>query len=195
MEYIIEHTLTADTRETIRYELINLFLKERSGLDIDSDGTRPTYKYIVENLSPYIIYLKRPAYLNKGFDFIVNVENMYFKNGDKKKHRNPSHEDIINILLWYKNNNPKFYPEIQQYIQMIYNCQNIDISLTNRLPPFINYNGERIPIILILYCVKWLFIEQDITYWNYSGRNMLFSYLVDAGLIGKDINAIQPTLQ
>lgn len=58
-------------------------MQERSGLDIDSDGTRPTYKYIVENLLPYIICLKRPANLNKGFDdFIVNVEN---KNVSKDK--------------------------------------------------------------------------------------------------------------
>lgn len=33
------------------------------------------------------------------------------------------------------------------------------------------------PIETILKVVKWLFIEQDVTYWNWSGRSMLYSGL------------------
>jgi hypothetical protein len=28
---------------------------------------------------------------------------------------------------------------------------------------------------LIFECVKWLFEEQDVTYWNYSGRTMFYN--------------------
>jgi hypothetical protein len=28
---------------------------------------------------------------------------------------------------------------------------------------------------MIIKTIKWLFIEQDIRYWNYSGRDMLWS--------------------
>lgn len=184
MLYTINYTLASNTRQNIRKELVNLFLKEKSGLDLDIDGTRPTYKYVVENLGIYSVYLQRPANLNKGFDFIVNVETIYFKIGDGRRHRNPTHNDIVNILLTYKYQNSDIYPTIQNLIRQIYDCQNIDINnLTCNLPTFINYDGERIPIALILCCVKWLFIEQDITYWNYSGRNMLFLYLQDNRLV------------
>ena len=29
------------------------------------------------------------------------------------------------------------------------------------------------PVEMLLKVIKWFFIEQDIRYWNYSGRNML----------------------
>jgi hypothetical protein len=29
------------------------------------------------------------------------------------------------------------------------------------------------PFEMLLKILKWLFIEQDITYWNYDGRQML----------------------
>ena len=35
----------------------------------------------------------------------------------------------------------------------------------------------------ILKIVKWLFLEQDVTYWNYSGRAMLYQSLKDNGLV------------
>ena len=184
MLHIIQYTLTSETRESIRQELTNLFLQERSGLDLDSDGTRPTYKYIVENLHPYDIYLRRPANLNKGFDFIVNVETMYFKIDDGRRHRNPSHRDVVNILTSYKALNNGVYTNIQSLISSIYQCENVNIgNLTANYPPFTNYDGEKIPIAVILCCIKWLFIEQDMTYWNYSGRNMLFSHLQNNGLV------------
>jgi len=39
------------------------------------------------------------------------------------------------------------------------------------------------PIAIILLAIKWLFIEQDITYWNWSGRNMLMNSLKDKELV------------
>jgi hypothetical protein len=34
------------------------------------------------------------------------------------------------------------------------------------------------PCDLILAVLKWLFIEQDIRYWNYSGREMLWNSIL-----------------
>lgn len=31
--------------------------------------------------------------------------------------------------------------------------------------------------------IKWLWIEQDVTYWNFSGRAMLYQSLKEQGLI------------
>lgn len=182
MLHTISYALTSNTRQGIRKELVELFLNEMAGSGTGDNTSK--YIYIVENLGIYSIYLQRPAPLNKGFDFIVCVESMYFKINDGRRHRNPSHADVVNILTAYKIQFSDIYPTIQSLIWQIYNCQNIDINhLSCNLPTFTNYDGEQIPIALILYCIKWLFIEQDITYWNYSGRNMLFSHLQNNGLV------------
>ena len=36
-----------------------------------------------------------------------------------------------------------------------------------------------LPVDYVLKTVKWLFIEQDSRYWNYSGRNMLWGLVPD----------------
>lgn len=181
MLHTISYALTSNTRQDIRKELVELFLNEIAGSGTGDNTSK--YIYIVENLGIYSIYLQRPT-RNYGFDFKVNVESMYFKINDCRRHRNPSHADIVNILTAYKTQYGNIYPSIQSLIWQIYNCQNIDINhLSCNLPTFTNYDGEQIPITLILYCIKWLFIEQDITYWNYSGRNMLFSHLQNNGLV------------
>jgi len=35
---------------------------------------------------------------------------------------------------------------------------------------FHDFEGTEHPIEIILLAVKWLFMEQDCAYWNYSGR-------------------------
>ncbi|MCX2717476.1 hypothetical protein OQH61_06990 [Helicobacter sp. MIT 21-1697] len=181
----IEYSLKANTREEIRKELVCLFLQEKSGWDFDEG--KSTYKYIVERIEQYVIYLQRPAPLNKGFDFIVNVENMYFKLNDSRRHRNPSHKDIVYILMIYKQSFAREYSKIQELIKRIFLCENFNIAKeVQDLSPFVNYDGEAIPIAVILCCIKWLFIEQDVTYWNWSGRSMLFNHLQESGLVFDD---------
>ena len=183
MLHILNYNLQSSTRQAIREELICLFLKEEPGFKFDENNLNPTkYIYVVETIENYKIYLQRPAQLNKGFDFIVNVENMYFKFEDKRRHRNPSHQDITKILLSYRQY--KEYYKIQNIINKIFKCENLNIvKETENLPCFINYDNEQIPIAVILYCIKWLFIEQDITYWNWSGRYMLFKHLQQSNLV------------
>lgn len=54
-------------------------------------------------------------------------------------------------------------------INKVYNCE--DITL-NEIKQFDFKSG--ISTETILYVIKWLFIEQDVTYWNWSGRAMLY---------------------
>lgn len=42
--------------------------------------------------------------------------------------------------------------------------------------------GKGEETIRILKAIKWLFIEQDIRYWNYSGRNMTWGIVPSADL-------------
>lgn len=70
---------------------------------------------------------------------------------------------------------------IKPIIDMIYNCQNVNLSTTGF--KFLDYTTQSHPIEIILLSLKWLFIEQDITYWNTSGRAMLYSKLQSNNLV------------
>lgn len=48
---------------------------------------------------------------------------------------------------------------------------------------FLDYEGKEHPIEIIILAVKWLFMEQDCAYWNYSGREMFYTALKDNGLV------------
>ena len=68
-----------------------------------------------------------------------------------------------------KKENATQYHKLFSIIKKIYNCEPINNEEMN--VPFINgYTSE-----LIIKTLKWLFIEQDIRYWNYSGRDMLWN--------------------
>jgi hypothetical protein len=55
-------------------------------------------------------------------------------------------------------------------IDGVWSCQEPDAVLKA-----IDKNAfhQGFPVEMVLKILKWLFIEQDITYWNYDGRQML----------------------
>ncbi|MEN6618352.1 MAG: hypothetical protein ABFC28_02475 [Rikenellaceae bacterium] len=164
-------TILASDRKDFRKQLINHFLEEEPG-----QGTGDLcshYIYYVETLSSgNRVYLKRPAVLNKGFDFEVHVENMNF--GTSRSSSMPSHKKITEDLQAKKQENNELFNEVYKLIDDIYDCKEVDIDIIKKL----NFKTGH-PIEAILFAIKWLFIEQDMTYWNWSGRNMLYSGLIE----------------
>jgi len=118
------------------------------------------------------IYLKRPAVLNKGVDFTVHVEDIRFRQKGASVDM-PSHSDIVDDLIAKLNADPSIYSNIKELITDLYNCRNVTVQqcLQNSINAGLLTTDE------VIMAVKWLFIEQDVTYWNWSGRNMLFSGL------------------
>ena len=175
MEYSISTTIKATDREGYRYKLITLFLNEKHG----SSKEVMSYLYYVETLSDgRRIYLKRPTALNKGVDFEVRVENQQFRYG---KYGNtistgnrPSHSDIITDLANKKKENSRSFALLKDLVAKVYNCQDITKDEINNC----DFKGG-MPTEMLLLVLKWLFIEQDITYWNRSGREMLFNGLLE----------------
>jgi hypothetical protein len=156
-----------ETRKDIRKNLVLIFLDEEPGTG--KGEACSIYEYTVETLSNgEFVYLKRPARLNKGFDFEVNVSNTNF--GKKRKTTRPNHDTIFKDLSSKKNENPKEYLKLRLLIDNLYHCSVVTDEEMNKL----NFQSGY-PVDLILKSIKWLFIEQDITYWNWSGRNMLYS--------------------
>ena len=167
------HTVTIieKTRADYRRTLTELFLSEAPG----APGLPTKYEYNVEkDNAGNIIYLKRPTNLNKGFDFEVRVSNMRFKhinkNGRISYSNRPSHDNIIDDLAEKKAEDSSQFTLLLTVIDAIFNCVEIDPQIYCKFSFRSGY-----PVDMICKCIKWLFIEQDITYWNWSGRNMQYN--------------------
>jgi len=83
-------------------------------------------------------------------------------------------------LICCRNECPDEYDAVRDAIVSIYECDDIDLSHINAY--FLDVEGTEHPIQIILLAIKWLFMEQDCAYWNYSGRRMLFEELYESGL-------------
>ena len=175
--YTCNYILPSGNRYQKRQALISCFLNEEAGTGRGDDASR--YQYNVESYGDYGIFLKRPTQLNKGFDFTVNVHGMYFKKN--RRYSNPSHNDIFEALICCRKECPDAYDSVRDAIVSIYECDDIDLSRINAY--FLDFEGTPHPIQVILLAIKWLFMEQDCAYWNYSGRRMLFEGLSESGLV------------
>ena len=180
----LSFTIEAYSREDYRRLLADLFLNEKPG----REGESSQYIYYVEEDNEgHRIYLKRPTNLNKGFDFEVRVENVMFLHVSKSsivsiansfpnpkisKSNRPSHDNIIEDLMLKKKENPFLFNKLRQYLEKIYICKEVSYG---DLGVYGFKSGY--PVDLIFKCIKWLFIEQDITYWNWSGRAMFYKSL------------------
>jgi hypothetical protein len=161
-------TIIHKTRKALRDALIQEFLKEDGGYIKDGIKFVQAYRYYVESLkNGKRVYLQRPAHLNKGMDFQVCVEGLLkYKNGKDKP---PSHSDVIEDLKLKKSQNLKEFKQLKEFIDKVWNCEEPnDILKTNNLSFTNGFSVEE-----ILKILKWLFIEQDMTYWSFDGRDML----------------------
>jgi hypothetical protein len=87
-------------------------LKEEPGTGKGDAATH--YTYYVERLSDgKRIFLTRPGFLNKQFDFVINVEGVNFNNkGSGRTRTNPTQDYISSDLEVKKNNNPENYKKL-----------------------------------------------------------------------------------
>lgn len=172
--------LISFSREDARKQVVLFFLEEAYGSG--SGELCSKYEYIVESYNEYKVILNRPAPLNKGFDFIVNVHGLFFKGDSKRRHTNPSHNDIVLALKEVQSNVSEVeYNKVKEMIKKIFKLEDFDIHETDNLY-FTDADGIQRPIAIVILAIRWLFIEQDITYWNWSGRSMLMNKLLEEGL-------------
>lgn len=168
---LLGYSASRDTRE----RLIRQFLCEEPGTGSGRMASR--YAYEVERMScGATIVLKRPAALNKGMDFTVHVSGCRFRNRGMVDA--PSHADVIKDLVEKKQKNPNAYGGIAKILRELFNGAdpNCNIWPANWVP-------AGLAIEQICLATKWLFIEQDVTYWNWSGRAMLYGALQERNLV------------
>ncbi len=167
-DFEIEWHLTGDNREKLRKAVVNQFLSEPCGYWKNGVKHVTRFRYYVERLADgRRIFLLRPTFLNKGIDFQVWVEKF-----DSVNDKRPSHKDVFRDLELKMRHNPESVPRIHKLIEEVWNCKEPDSLLEAK--DNTNFT-EGFPVEMLLKILKWLFIEQDITYWNYDGRAMLKS--------------------
>jgi hypothetical protein len=162
-------------RNQIRNYVITTFLSEQPGTGKNIYCSK--YIYITEHPSTNrLIYLKRPAGLNKGMDFTIHICNTRFRT--KGAVDMPSHKNIIADLSSKLSTSPTLYANIRALINNVFNSVHVTSHqcLQNTITAGLLTTEE------VIMAIKWLFIEQDVTYWNWSGRNMLFNELQSQNL-------------
>lgn len=170
MTYEITHSFSnKGTRQDVRMRVVNQLSLETPGTGNGSNASK--YIYYVETLnSGDRIYLLRPANLHNGFDFLVCVENTNYEAEGKRRRNYPKHSDIAADLQQKKQENPQMYQRLYDVLLKTYNCNDIDNEELD------NIKFETgLPVDHVVKVMKWFFIEQDIRYWNYSGRAMTWS--------------------
>lgn len=170
MTIIDLYEIMATDRCDIRSKVVNEFLKENSG----SSEETSKYEYNVETYKNYRIVLKRPGVLKKGFDFSVNTRGIYYKK--KKRYESPTFDDVITALKYVKKNYKDRYDFVRKEINNIFEVENYELKNVENIM-FLDYENNQHPIAVILLAIKWLFIAEDISYWNWSGRNKFMDYL------------------
>ena len=126
------------------------------------------YRYDVETCKDgRKVYLLRPTWLNKGFDFQINFEGF-----DSKSNEAPKHDNLLDDLIAKKKESPRNYKYLRELIDSVYECEEPDEAL-KKYPKLAFRSG--LPADAVLKILKWLFIEQDLTYWNNSGRRMFLT--------------------
>ncbi len=154
-------------RNSVRKRVIEEFLKEKAGTGKKEKASKYEYQFETLSNGNHII-LTRPANLKNGFDFLIRVSKYNFNTSGRFRN-NPKHDNLIDDLKLKKNNEPKKYRILYEKISKVYQCENV---ISEELK--IEFK-EGLPADLTVLVCKWFLIEQDIRYWNYSGRYMLFS--------------------
>ena len=160
-----------NSRNDLRKYVVLKFMEENPGKGSGELTSR--YKYIVKEFSDgRKLYLLRPARFKYGFDFQIWMERW----NKKKKDKMPSYEDIVQDLKLKKKENELYFKILLKVIDKVFICEEDDrISnfWKNRNISF--SDGEDIEV--LMQVIKWMFIEQDIRYWNFSGRSKLKNYI------------------
>ena len=170
MTIIDLYKVMVSSKAKARSEVVMEFLKEVCG----SKDNVSRYEYNVEEFENYKIVLKRPGRFKKGFDFTVNIRGIYFKK--QKRYENPSFTDIKKALSYAKENYASSYDKVKKEINNIFEVKSYDLENVKEIY-FIDYEMKLHPIAIILLAIKWLFVSEDISYWNWSGRNMFMDDL------------------
>jgi hypothetical protein len=167
MTYWEEKPLTSaeeSQRRGIRRQLLEEAADEQPG----AHDRTAVHSYAKETLSQGTgLVLVRPARKNRGLDFTIEVLRLPGKPARWYPSLNALFADIEAKL----DERPDLARPLFEAIDGVWRCRDVDevvrVALDRGLG---NYSPGSLPIDVLLKAWKWMFIEQDFTYWLYSGR-------------------------
>jgi len=157
-------------RHLIVKKVVNTFIKT----EYRRKGKGVVFRYPVEKLPEGgSLFITRPGH-KKNFDFKVDVITDHgFGDG--------SHKKIASDLRHKRKENRRRFEQLLAVIAQIYHCIENDVDVLLRknrgLARSFRTGGS---VETLLKIIKWLFIMEDIVYWNYKGRTMLYDALQEA---------------
>lgn len=153
-------------RHEIVKKVVNTFIET----EYHNKGKGVIFRYPVENLPDGQLFIVRPGY-KKNFDFKVDIPLEITLGKERQKE--------IAFDLRKKNlTNPRKFKAFLQAIAEIYHCRENDVNVVLR-----KYRALRTPfktglkVESLLKIIKWLFIMEDIIYWDSQGRAFLYNFL------------------
>jgi len=155
-------------RHEIVKKVVNIFIDAEN----QQRGKGIKFRYPVENLSTSKqLFIFRPGGLNKwNFDFKVEVlEEFGLGKG--------THDEIILDLKNKKQENPQKFSVLLETITALYSCSENDVDRLLEKTDLQRGFQAGAKVDILLKIVKWMFIMEDIVYWNYQGRSMLYNAL------------------
>ncbi|MCK4387135.1 MAG: hypothetical protein KAW00_00050 [Dehalococcoidia bacterium] len=155
-------------RNEIVKKVVNTFIKA----EYPKKGKGVTFRYPVENLPDNkYLYIVRPGH-KKNFDFKVEVtQEMVLEEG--------KHNQIALDLRGKRQDDQKKFKDFLQAIEEIYHCSENDIyHLLARYSSLKKAFQTGAEVEILLKIIKWLFIMEDIVYWDVEGRAFLYNYLL-----------------
>ena len=162
---VVDWALSCGQRSDLRRAVAEKWLEE---------SPYTNYRYNVERCADGgRVYLLRPTWLNKGFDFQVNVEGFRSVTRTAKGQtiEMPSHDDVIYDLDAKIKAHPDRRETLYSAVCDVYDCaESADILRRHDVVAALDVG---LPPDKLLHIIKWLFIEQDVTYWLQTGRDML----------------------
>jgi len=154
-------------RHHIVKKVVSTFIKT----EYRRKGKGVKFQYPVEKLPKgQVLCIARPGH-KKNFDFKVDViPDHGFGEG--------SHKEIAMDLRRKRKEKPRNFAELLTTITQIYNCAENDIdALLKKHRSLKNSFKTGGPVEALLKIIKWLFIMEDIVYWDNEGRAFLFNFL------------------
>lgn len=160
--------------QTTRHEIVQKVVNTFISSEYPYRGKGIQFWYPVENLSNgEQLYIKRPGGLQKwNFDFKVNVETSFGLGAG-------THAQVSSDFLNKKTGNPLKYPELIKALTAIYNCHNDVDQVLKSIPDLESWYNTGAKVDVLLKVIKWMFIMEDIVYWNFQGRAKLYNYLME----------------
>ncbi|MCM8777803.1 MAG: hypothetical protein NC905_06040 [Candidatus Omnitrophica bacterium] len=151
-------------RDKIVKKVVSTFI----GTEYKKKGKGIIFLYPVEEFPDGTnLFIARPGH-KKNFDFKVEVEERFFLGEG-------THIEIAKDLRNKKEESQENFKKLLEAITKIYTCLENDVDKILQQLNVSFKTGAKVDILLKI--IKWLFIMEDIIYWDNEGRAFLFNFL------------------